>query len=58
MTDSLKSLVLVATGSAGTSIAVLKPLQEHIEWSLRITLLVLSIASVIVGLVLAARRKP
>jgi uncharacterized membrane protein YfcA len=50
-------LFAIFTGSSGLTIAALKPWQDHIEWSLRIALLVLSIASVIVGLVLASRSK-
>lgn len=58
MLDHLKAVFLVATGTGGTLIAALKGWQENIEWSLRILLLVVSIASVIAGLVIACRRRP
>lgn len=58
MPDQLKGLYLVTTGSFGAWLAVLKPWLENIESGLRILLLLLSITSVIVGLVIAARKKP
>lgn len=58
MPDQLKGLYLITTGTAGSWLAVLKPWQEHLESGLRIALLIVSIASVIVGLVIAARKRP
>lgn len=58
MPDSIKGLYLVTSGSFGGWLAVLQPWQEQLESTLRIALLVLSIASVILGLVIAARKKP
>ena len=55
--DSLKAVVPLTTGTLGTLIAAVNPWQEHIEWGLRIILLCVSIASVIVGLIIAARRR-
>lgn len=57
MPDQFKALFLISSGASGTLIAAIKTWQEHIEWSLRIVLLVVSIASVIVGLVIASRKK-
>lgn len=58
MIDSIKGLFLVASGAGGSYIAIVRPWQEQLEWGARMALLVLSIASVIVGLVIAARKKP
>jgi hypothetical protein len=55
--DLLKAFLPLTTGTAGTIIAAVNPWQEHIEWGLRILLLILSIASVLVGLIIAARAK-
>lgn len=55
--DLFRASIALITGTAGTIIASVRPWQEHIEWSLRILLLIFSIASVIVGLVIAARKK-
>ena len=49
--------VAIFTGSGGAIIALIKPWQEHIEWGLRITLLLVSIASVLIGLALTRRGK-
>lgn len=57
MSDTLKGLFLIASGLSGSVIAVITKWQEQVEWSLRVMLLLLSIASVVVGLVVAARRK-
>ena len=58
LSDSIKGFFLVGWGSAGGIVAVLKPWQENIESGLRIVLLLLSIISVIVGLVIATKPKP
>lgn len=57
LTDPLKGLFLIGTGTAGGLIAIIKPWQEQIEWTARMALLTLSIASVLLGIWAATRKK-
>lgn len=56
-TQTLKGLFLITTGGGGAAIAVIEPWQEHLEWSMRIALLIVSIVSVSIGLWVTTRRK-
>lgn len=57
ISTTLRATFLITAGSGGSLIALLQPWQEHLEWGARMLLLVLSIVSVIVGLIVAVRNK-